>query len=437
MTNPAQQLIRLQTLLQTVKSAPHMGQTWLDISELADEMGQSKLAWTAAQEATRQLASHPHAWFRYGLALSKLDRDEEAVEAYRQALSLDPTLMAALVNLCISFKNLGRFKDAETALRQALTLSGQTLATDEDAEKSYTVLHWHLALLELVVDDYIKGFAHFRARFHGGTNWIRNEKEEPLWRGEDLQGRTLRVTAEQGHGDTLMMARYLPLLKERGASVIFQPHPALTRYLSGWQGADDIVAYGTSPARHADFQVPIFDLPYRFQTSFETLPASVPYLPVPSNPSGIVPRSIGLIYAGQPDNVRDKSRSLSLIALTELFELKDYRFHNLTRDLKSGDTDILARYGVHDHSPDIHDFADSARLIAAMDLIITCDTATAHLAGGMGRPVWVLLPFSPDWRWGLERETCPWYPTMRLFRQKIRGDWSDVMKRVHHALESA
>jgi tetratricopeptide (TPR) repeat protein len=420
---------------------PDFGEAWLMLSQCANQLGQDDLGLEASIRAVQLLPTIARAWMRHGVALNRLNRDEEAVAAYRRATKLEPGFINAWINLGVALKNSGQPQEAEQAILHAIHISGATLDTDDAAEDNYNILHWHLALLKLGLDQYKEGFAYFRARFKGGTNWNRFQNTAPLWRSEDIQGKSILITAEQGHGDMLMMARYLPLLKARGAKIIFQTHPALKRYFTGWNGADQVIATDEPLSMSFNFHVPIFDLPYRFNTSLQTIPAQIPYLPLSEADAKTqlavsTQKRIGVIWAGQPDNARDKLRSLPLAIFACIFDVQSLTFYNLTRDLKAGDTDILQQKNVVNLASHLNDFADTARLINQLDLVITCDTAMAHLAGGMGKAVWVLLPFVPDWRWGYSRRDTPWYPTAKLFRQHQRGDWSGAMQEIKSALQT-
>jgi len=429
----------LREFTRATETKPDFGDAWLMRAECADHLGDFEDSLISADTAKRLAPGAPRGWFRYGLALNRLGRNHEAVDAHRQAVTLDPNFSPAWVNLCISYKNTGRPEDAFAAIRHAIEYSGQTFATDELAENHYGLLHWHLALLELALGSYKDGFAHFRARFKGGTNWKRPDVPQPLWRSQDLKGKKLLVTAEQGHGDVLMMARYLPLLQQKGAHVIFQTHPALVRYFTAWNGADTVLTTGSPYPLAFDYHVPVFDLPYCFGTTLTTIPAADSYLPKSGiDAANVLPAStgkkVGIIWAGQPDNMRDKLRSLSAQDFTILFAIQGFSYYSLTRDLRPGDTELLAKHAVTNLAPQLGDFADSAGLIAQMDLVITCDTATAHLAGGLGKQVWILLPFVPDWRWGYREDSTPWYRSARLFRQRQSGDWRDVIEGVKSAM---
>jgi ADP-heptose:LPS heptosyltransferase len=211
------------------------------------------------------------------------------------------------------------------------------------------------------------------------------------------------------------------------------------RWLTGWPGADHIVSTNDPLDDIAyDVHAPIFDLPYRFGTDLNSIPSRT-YLPLPapSNKTRL-PNSdrkkIGIVWSGQAQNVRDPLRSLTAGMFVDLFTQSGFHFTNLTRECTEQDRALLAQHNVTDLSPTLHDFRDTAEVIGQLDLLITCDTAAAHLAGAMGKPCWILLPFAPDWRWGYAREDSPWYPSARLFRQHTLGDWKDVLARVKSAI---
>jgi Flp pilus assembly protein TadD len=416
---------------------PDFDLAWLALSECAGVLGKDELAVKASKRVIELMPNTAQAWIRHGLTLNAFQRDEEAIAAYRRVTELEPKLATGWINLSVSLKNAGQFREAETSILNGIANTGVPLSIDEDAEADYGLLHWHLALSKLGFGEYREGFAYFRARFKGGTSWKRLDDPRPLWRGENLQGKTILVTAEQGHGDMLMMARYLPLLKSQGAKALFQTHPALLPYFSGWNGVDEVISTDAPLGIAFDFHVPVFDLPYRFQTTRETIP-SQPYLPLPEADDktrlSAKGRKIGVVWAGQSKNIRDKIRSIPLDVFGEIFSAADATFYNLTYEVQPEQAAFLKQHNIINLVPQIRSFADTARYVSQLDLIITCDTAIAHLAGGMGKPVWILLPFNPDWRWGYEEKNTPWYPTARLFRQNRSGDWADVMQRVREAL---
>ncbi len=248
------------------------------------------------------------------------------------------------------------------------------------------------------------------------------------------------MTDEQGFGDTLMLARYLPLLKQRGAKVIFSVHPVLRPLFDGWNGIDTLIVHGEKIPTY-DFYTSVFDLPHRFGTRLGTIPsADAAYLPVlPPTAEITLPATeklkVGVVWGGNPLHANDIRRSVPLDVFASVFTVPHVQFYSFNRDKKPGDDALLATYPVVDLTPRIQNFADSARFIGQMDIVISCDTSTAHLAGGLGKKIWVLLPFAPDWRWLTGRDDNPWYATARLFRQPRIGDWAAAVANVKSALE--
>lgn len=468
---------------KAVEIAPGYGEGWRSLCNIAEQVKDYALALQAGERCIQLMPGSHFGWFGYGVALNRLDRNEEAIEAYKRALQLEPDRADIWDNLGQTYQSLNRLEEAEEIFRKTIDVAGQTIpdeALREVAEEEYGNRHWHLALIELLRGKLALGFARYRSRFREVGGLRRPDFSRPLWRGEALRGKTLLVTDEQGFGDTLMFCRYLPLLKQQGARIIFSVHPALEPLFRDWHGKDILITHGTGVPPY-DFYASVFDLPHRFGTTLATIPAQVPYLPIlettsaplplgrgvgegscgdvlnqslhsgkissftpPLAPpqgegnkkplSATVPKNIGIVWGGSPAHKNDARRSVPLKIFAELFS-SDFDFYSFNRDLKEGDAALLPHLPVTDLAPRIHNFADNARFMAQMDLFITCDTALAHLAGGMGRPVWVLLPFAPDWRWLTGRDDNPWYPTARLFRQEKIGDWQGVLQNVRAALK--
>jgi tetratricopeptide (TPR) repeat protein len=433
-------LAELQSLL---KDAPDFAEGWLNLCKVAEKAEAYETGLDAGLRAVGLMQTNPQAWLGLGVILNRLGRDGQAIEAYQNALRLKPDWPEVWDNLGQTYQALARLDEAEKAFRACIEAAGQTLK-DEDSrivdEEAYGNRHWHLALLELLKGDYKRGFARYRARFKDVGGLKRPSYPVPVWKGEDVRGKSILVTDEQGMGDCLMLLRYLPLLKERGAKVALYVQKPLIPLLQGWDGVDEVIARGDTLSGY-DLHASIFDLPFAFKTTLESVPSRTPYLPVlapdertrleldPAKPHAAI------VWAGAPKHKQDAKRTLPLALLKPLLMRPDVHFFSLNRDKREGDDEVLAALGIADLAPRLNDFADAARYMAQMDLVISCDTATAHLAGATGRPVWTLLPFSPDWRWLLDREDSPWYPTMRLFRQKTPGDWDGVIKQVGDALD--
>ena len=265
---------------------------------------------------------------------------------------------------------------------------------------------------------------------------------KPLWLGEyPLARKTILVHAEQGLGDTIQFARYVPQLARTGAKVVLEVPKELVALLSRLEGVASVVARGDALPAY-DVHCPAGSLPLALRTDVATIPANVPYLAADEarmakwrERIGVLPSPrIAVAWSGSADHANDRNRSITLERLAPIFAGTG-SIISIQRELRSGDADALARLGNVTHVGDaLADFDDTAAVMALADLVISVDTSVVHLAGAMGRPVWVLLPFQPDWRWLLGREDSPWYPTVRLFRQPRPGDWDSVIARVRDEL---
>jgi hypothetical protein len=257
----------------------------------------------------------------------------------------------------------------------------------------------------------------------------------------DLRGKTLRLIARSGRGDAIHLIRYAPMLQAQGTRVQVICHAELVKFFAAAPGVDAVFAYGAS-APNADVALPFESLPRVFATTLETIPAKVPYLGVPAGTQFNLPGNstanfrVGLVWAGDPANRRDYLRSTTFEKVEPLLDLAGVEFYSLQVGRSSEHFTAAVQAGrITDLAPLLEDYTHTAAAVEAMDLVITIDTSVAHLAGALGKPVWTMLAHVPDWRWLLEREDSPWYPTMRLFRQKTQGDWESVVGRVRAELE--
>ncbi|MDD3029105.1 MAG: tetratricopeptide repeat protein [Alphaproteobacteria bacterium] len=421
---------------------PSYGDGWLTLCNVAEKLKDYKTALDAGAKAVVLIPDNHYAWFGYGVALNRMNRDANAVEAYKRSLTLNPKRADIWDNLAQTYQALNQLDEAEKAFRKTVEVAGQAFDEKDgpDVDESlYGDRHWHLALMQLLRGNYREGFARYRARGKAIPELKRRAMPVPLWKGEPLNGKTLFVHDEQGFGDTLMLARFLPLIKQQGATVVFSVHKALESFFAGWPVVDTLITHEENvPA--CDFFCSSFDLPHRLKTTLETLPNALPYLPLPLvEPSCRLPETqglrIGVVWGGSPLHRADRKRSIPLGLFEDLLTLPDVTFYSLNRDKKPGDDVLLPRLPVCDLAPRLDSFATSAQFVSQMDLLITCDTATAHLAGGMGKEVWIMLPFAPDWRWMIDRTDTPWYPTTRLFRQPKPEDWQTVLTNVKTALK--
>ncbi len=256
-----------------------------------------------------------------------------------------------------------------------------------------------------------------------------------------MAGKTILLHAEQGFGDSIQFLRYLPLVAAKGARIVLELPDSLVPLLGAGDGVAAIVRRGQSLPPF-DLHCPLMSLPLAFGTTLATIPAAVPYLQAPPErvaawraqmPRTAVPR-VGLVWSGKPSHRNDHNRSLALARLAPLLAQANVEFVSLQHDVR--DTDKAALDNAAILRPDFTDFADTAAVIETLDLVVAVDTAVAHLAGSLAKPLWLLLPFCPDWRWMLDRTDCPWYPSARLFRQPRLGDWDSVIEGLCEALAS-
>jgi tetratricopeptide (TPR) repeat protein len=426
----------------------------------------------------RILAADPNfaaAWVNLGVALRAEGRYVASVACLRRGVALQPGDAAALSNLGNALRSLGRLEAAASAHEQAIARDPATGSFvynyalvqrdqgrfdaalenfDAAQAKGYDSpeLNWDRALALLLHGDLARGFKEYEWRWQ-----IPDAKPRgfvtPVWNGEKLPGQTLLVYAEQGFGDTIQFARYVPLIAPRAARIVFECQAPLLRLFQASALGDNVRVVARNDdgavADH-DVQTALLSLPHLAGITVDTVPAAAPYLSVPGNAgvpdfrhSGVQGRiqgkfHVGIAWAGKPSHRNDRNRSMPLSTLAPLFDVPGATFHSL----QIGDSANAIRVQgfsalMHDHQGIIRDFADSASLVTGLDLVIGVDTALVHLAGALDCPVWTLLPFVPDWRWQTGRDDSPWYPSMRLFRQTGTGRWDDVIERVRAALEKA
>lgn len=303
---------------------------------------------------------------------------------------------------------------------------------------NYAEAHWNLAYALLLTGNLHEGFAEYEWRWQI-PEFAPATFPRPLWDGNFLDGQTIFLSAEQGYGDCIQFLRYLPFVKAKGGRIILGCHESLRRLLIHLPEIETVVVLG-QPLPEFQVWAPLMSLPYLFGTTLETVPVNIPYLTVSSKPpitlSADSPLKIGIVWAGSPANKNDHNRSCELTYFLDLAHSSELTVYSLQKVLSATDSALLKNSSIQDLSSVLNDFADTATIIAQLDLIIAVDTAVVHLAGALGKPVWVLLSYFADWRWMLEREDSPWYPTVRLFRQPKAGDWHSVFQQVKTALNT-
>jgi tetratricopeptide (TPR) repeat protein len=376
---------------------------------------------------------HAEALNNRGNALQELKRLEEALASYDRALALNPDCADALNNRGTVLLGLGRPQDALASYNRALAL-----------KPDHAMANLNESMCRLQMGDFEKGWSKFEWRWQYERSESKRNFTQPSWLGkEPLHGKTILLYAEQGFGDTIQFCRYARLVAARGANVVMEVQPLLKSLMAGLEGVGQTLAKGEQlPA--FDYHCPLLSLPLAFATRLDTIPPETRYLS--SDPTRVskwqgklgdktLPR-IGLVWSGSALNRNDHNRSILLADIVKLVS-DQAQFVSLQKEVRTEDLPILdERKDIRHFGNELEDFADTAALIEHMDVVVTVDTSVAHLAGALGKRVWILLPFNPDWRWLRDRDDSPWYCTARLFRQPAYGDWDSVIQRVSRELQS-
>jgi FKBP-type peptidyl-prolyl cis-trans isomerase 2 len=368
-----------------------------------------------------------------GVAYNEKGKFDEALVCFQRVLQLKPDHAGAFYNLGNTLTAQGHYNEAKQCYKKAIEI-----------KPDHADAQWSLGLINLRLGNFEEGWKGYEWRWELKDIIRKRDFSQPLWDGHDVDGHTILLHAEQGFGDTLHFIRYAPLVAERGAKVVVECQKELVSLLRNIEGVSQVIAHGEQ-LPDFDFHCPLLSLPFVFSTGLDTIPAQIPYVSaepdlvqkwrnrIKADKSAI---KIGLVWAGSPKLKFGHSRSCPIETFSALAQRNDITFYSLQK----GEAEEQAKNppeGIKliDTSDEIHDFSDTAAIIANLDLVISVDTASAHLAGALGKPVWVLLPFVPDWRWMKDREDSPWYPTMRLFRQPSAGDWESVIGLVKNAFD--
>lgn len=362
-----------------------------------------------------------------------LGRPQAALDYFDRALKLAPFTVELLINKGTALVALNRFAEALDCFSAAAAI-----------EPGRAEAHYNASLVRLRLGDFAAGWKCYEWRWRK-ADWAASRRNfsAPLWLGDaPIERKTILLHAEQGFGDTIQFVRYAPLVAARGARVILECQADLVELLRNIKGVAQVAARGTV-LPDFDMHCPLMSLPLAFGTLVETVPNAVPYITAPPpylhkwmrRTEAISSPRIGLVWAGNPTHYNDRNRSVALKALEPILSIGGLQFVSLQKHAASADVARLKRFGNVTHIGDeLADFADTAAIIATLDLVIAVDTAAVHLAAAMGKVVALLLPFSADFRWLVGRNDSPWYPTMRLFRQTMLGDWSDPVEQLRREL---
>jgi Flp pilus assembly protein TadD len=451
----------LDLIGRAIKLRPQVADYHNDLGMALGRLGNIEASAASHREALRLNPNHPQAHNNLGNSFVTLQRFEEAEKCYRTALRFAPSYVEAHSNLAAVLKTFGRLDEAESHCRTALRVNPnyveahnnlgdivRNLGRFDEAEACYrealrlsphyAEVHYNLSGLLLVTGQLEEGWREYEWRSRSRAFPRRSDFAQPLWRGEDMGERVLLVHAEQGAGDTILFCRYAPLIATK-ARVVLEAPRSLTRLLSGLPGIAGVVASGEALPPF-DLHCPLLSLPHVLGTTLDTIPNPVPYLQADPDQVAVwrdrlaafPGLRVGLAWAGNPGHLDDRRRSIAVEKMSSLAGIPGVVFVSLQKDGGAVPPPSIA---LHDWTEEFDDFADTAALIQALDLVISVDTSVAHLAGALGKPVWLLNRFDPHWVWLLGRDDSPWYPTLRQFRQPAPNDWQSVLTAVRTQLE--
>ncbi|HWB55124.1 MAG TPA: tetratricopeptide repeat-containing glycosyltransferase family protein [Tepidisphaeraceae bacterium] len=416
---------------RAIELAPRFAEAYSNLGTALRDSGEIDAAIYAYERAIEMRPDLAEAF--NNLAITRRDKGEldEALRCCRQAIAIKPNYADAISNLGVILCDLERGDEAITACRQAVEL-----------QPNRAVVQNNLGMILLKLGQYEEGWVRHECRYLCDPRYPARKLPKPRWDGSQLNGQTVLVHAEQGFGDTIQFVRYAPLIAERGGKVVLECQPELRRLFETLPNVQRVVTVGEALP---DFNLhcPTMSLPFAFGTTIDSIPAA-PYIraneirveywrqrlltEAPHIHDGPHKKKIGLVWAGKPTHTNDHNRSMKFSDIAPII-CPGAIFYSLQKGPAARQAN-----GLIDYTSEFHDFAETAAFISNLDLVISVDTAVAHLAGAMGKPAWLLLPKVSEWRWMIGRPDSPWYPTMRLFRQEKWGDWTEPVKEIARLL---
>jgi len=455
--------LALRFLSKALEANPNNSNCLYNIGLTLQELKDYTNAIICYDQATAIKPDYAEAHCQRGFSLQKLIRYDEAIASYTQAVTINPNYADAFYNLGIVLYKSKHFDEALASYNQAITIRpdyaeayynrgitlqeigvvGQAINSFKKAialQPDYIRARWNLSLVLLLMGNFEEGWLEYESRWQNkelhGTLGARKFLE-PLWLGkESLKDKTILLYAEQGLGDTIQFCRYTQSVSALGAKVILEVQPELVTLLNNLEGVHQIIARD-SKAPEFDYQCPLLSLPLAFKTTLQNIP-SLPRITTRQDQlarwqahlGAKVKARIGIVWSGSVSHKNDHNRSFTLSTLLPYLP-SDYEYISLQKEVRDVDKEALSEHGNIKHFGNLlQDFTDTAALCSLMDIIICVDTSTAHLAAALGMPTWLLLPYQPDWRWLLDRDDSPWYPSMKIYRQVKIGDWSSVFENV-------
>ncbi|MGK7904359.1 MAG: tetratricopeptide repeat protein [Hormoscilla sp.] len=419
----------IESYQKAIALKPNYVKAHNNLGTVLRKQGNLERALISYQKAIALKPNYSDAYYNMGILFGEQDKFDSAIKYYQQAIALNPD-PEIYNNLAVTFFKQRKITEAIASYRRAIEL-----------RPNYAEAHKNLGMALLLLGEMQQGLAELEWRWQCGT--FTKEKSaydfgKPLWDGGDLAGRTILLYSEQGMGDAIQFIRYVPLVKAKGAQVIVECQKPLLRLFTAVPEIDRVVERGTELPEF-DVQASLMTLPHILGTTLDNIPARVPYLPRGTGETPVLGMEnkikVGIVWGTKSSHPTAKDRSCKLSDFLPILEIKDITFYSLQKGEQVAEIASLGQDNLVNLDEQLQDFADTAAVMQELDLIITVDTAVCHLAGALGKPAWVLLPFVPDWRWMLDKSDTPWYPTMRLFRQEKAKDWSQVFVSVREALE--
>ncbi|MGL5508468.1 MAG: tetratricopeptide repeat protein, partial [Microcoleaceae cyanobacterium] len=436
-------VLAMQYLQLALQINPNYVEAYLNLGLVYKKQKLFQEAIAHYQQVIKLQPEIPHAYNSLGTVYEQIDQLELAIINYQQAIKINPNISDFHINLGLTYQ-------AQNQIDQAINCYEKAIQLNFDQPKA----HFNLATALLTKGELKIGWAEYEWRqsfIQKPGNQSLLDREIPFWQGENLAGKTLLIYAEQGFGDTIQFARFISLIKSRiypvECFIIFQCYEPLIQLFQYLPNIDQIIEYNASNiaekiGKKIDYQTPLMSLPYILDIDLHNIPGAIPYFPITSSPAikNLINSpdqaekllKIGLVWSGSPTNTNDHHRSCHLKNFLPFLAIpnKYLKIYSLQKQISEQDQEILSNSPIIHLGSYLNNFFDTAQIIAELDLIITVDTAVAHLAGMMGKKTWLLLCFSPNWRWLLNTADSPWYPTMKLFRQSQINDWSQVISQV-------
>jgi Tfp pilus assembly protein PilF len=421
-----------QVCREILKIQPDKVEIYNNLGLILIRQGHLDEAITCYQTAIQLNPNFFDAFYNLGAIFQDKMQLDDAIKYYSRALSLDPNIADVHYNLGIALRDTLRIDEAITCYRNALKLNPNLAAA-----------HFNLSLALLLSGNYTEGWKEYEWRWKVESLSQRRNFLQPQWNRSDIRGKTVLLYTEDGFGDTIQFIRYVPLVAQRAAKVIVECQKELVSLAQNIEGVYRVVSQGER-LPDIDVYCSLLRLPYLFKTTIDTIPTGIPYIkPAPA----LIEKwrdkiahdnsklKIGLAWAGSPREGKLRHRSCPLEMFSVLSELDDIVFYSLQKGVpESGRTNLPDHFKFVDYMEEVADFSDTAALIENLDLVISVDTAVAHLAGALGKKVWTLVSFPPDWRWMLNCKNSPWYPTMQVFRQPSQGEWNVVIDSIFNEL---